>query len=125
MEEWAGISCIGGIHARTETAKGKTDERHCFISSRKLTPGDLLMRARMEWPVETMHWLPDAHFGEDFCRVEDMDVQQNPNMARKIALNSVRCHKAANSIKLPMPKIMLGCLLDPSDLLAILESVEN
>ena len=33
--------------------------------------------------------------------------------------DSVRHHKAAKDIKLPMSRIMLGCLLDPSELLAI------
>ena len=83
------------------------------------------MHARMEWSVESMHWLLDVHFGEDSCRVEDLDAQQNLNMARKITLNSVRRHKAAQDIRLPISRIMLGCLLDPSELLAILESVEN
>ena len=32
-------------------------------------PLDLLHHARMEWSVESMHWLLDVHFGKDFCRV--------------------------------------------------------
>jgi len=37
-----------------------------------------------------MHWLLDMHFGEDFCRVEDKNVQQNLNIIRKIVLNSIK-----------------------------------
>ena len=83
------------------------------------------MHARMGWSVESMHWLLDVHFNEDFCRVEDLDVQQNLNIAHKIALNCVRRHKALQGIKLPMSKIMRNCLLDPSELLSVLSSVEN
>ena len=28
---------------------------------------ELLRHARLEWSVESMHWLLDVHFGEDFC----------------------------------------------------------
>ncbi len=31
--------------------------------------------ARMEWSVETMHWLLDVHFEEDWCRIENKKVQ--------------------------------------------------
>ena len=49
----------------------------------------------LEWNgrLETMHWLLDVHFGEDFCRVQDQNVLENLNMAHKIALNSIKLHK--------------------------------
>ena len=49
----------------------------------------LLKHARAEWSVESMHWLLDVHFGEDFCRIEDEDVQQVLNAVRKIALRLI------------------------------------
>ena len=74
--EWKNLCCIGAINRRF-TYKGKTsDEWHYYISSRKLTAEELLRHARLEWSVESMHWLLDVHFGEDFCRIEDEDVQQ-------------------------------------------------
>ena len=124
-EDWLGLSCIGAIHRQVTTAKGETSEWHYYISSRKLTAEELLIHARLEWSVETMHWLLDVHFVEDFCRIEDIHVQQNLNMARKIALNYVRRYKALSDVKLPLSKIMLDCLLDPSNLLPIINSVEN
>ena len=124
-EDWPGLSCIGAIHRQVTTAKGETSEWHYYISSRKLTAEELLTHARLEWSVETMHWLLDVRFDEDFCRIEDIHVQQNFNMARKIALNYVRRYKALSNAKLPLSKIMLNCLLDPSNLLLILNSVEN
>ncbi len=71
----------------------KPEEWHYYISSRELTVVELLHHARMEWSVETMHWLLDVHFGEDFCRVEDRNIQQNLNMLRKAALNLIKHHK--------------------------------
>jgi predicted transposase YbfD/YdcC len=49
-------------------AKGvKIGEWHYYISSRTLTSLELLHHARMEWAVESMHWILDVHYSEDFC----------------------------------------------------------
>ena len=124
-EEWAGLSCIGAIHTQFTTKKGTTSEWHYYISSRALTAQELLKHARLEWSVETMHWLLDVHFGEDFCRVEDSNVQQCLNIVRKIALNSIKDFKEKTDSKRPISKIMLACLLDADYLLKILEADEN
>ena len=116
-----GIACIGAVNTRFSTSKGETDEWHYYISSRKLTAEELLKHARLEWSVEVMHWLLDVHFGEDFCRVEDEDVQQILNMIRKIVLNSVKNYKEKTASKKPLSKIMFGCLLDCEGLIPILE----
>jgi hypothetical protein len=72
-----------------------------------------------------MHWLLDVHFGEDYCRIEDENVQQVLNVVRKIALNCVKTHKAKTKSKLPLSKIMFGCLLDCERLIPVLLSGEN
>jgi len=124
-DEWKNLSCIGAIN-RQFTYKGKTtDEWHYYISSRKLTAEELLKHARLEWSVESMHWLLDVHFGEDFCRIEDETVQQVLNIVRKIALNSVKTHKQKSGSKLPLSRIMFGCLMDCEKLIPVLLSGEN
>lgn len=121
-EEWAGLSSIGAVHTEFETKKGKTEEWHYYISSRGLTATELLHHARMEWSVETMHWLLDVHFGEDLCRVEDRNVQENLNMLRKAALNLIKRHKERAGSKRSMSKIMFDCLLNPYVISEILEN---
>ena len=122
-DDWEWITCIGAVNTRFSTPKGETDEWHYYISSRTLTAEDLLKHARLEWSVESMHWLLDVHFNEDFCRVEDENVQQVLNMIRKITLNSVKNYKEKTQSKRPLSKIMFGCLLDCDDLIPILEWV--
>lgn len=95
---------------------------HYFISSRKLSASELLYYARSEWSVETMHWLLDVHFREDYCRVEDRNVQQNLNMLRKLAINLIKIHKENTASKRAVSKIMFGCLLDPFFICDILEN---
>lgn len=55
--------------------------------------GELLKHARLEWAVESMHWLLNVHFHEDKTKVWDMNVQENLNIMRKIALNLARLYK--------------------------------
>jgi predicted transposase YbfD/YdcC len=122
---WENLSCIGGIN-RQFTYKGKTsNEWHYYISSRKLSAEELLKHVRLEWTVESMHWLLDVHFREDFCRVEDESVQQVLNTVRKIALNCVKTYKRTSNSKLPLSRIMFSCLLDCEKMIPVIMSGEN
>jgi predicted transposase YbfD/YdcC len=123
--EWSGLACIGAVNSQFTTKKGITNEWHYYISSRKLSAEELLKHARLEWSVETMHWLLDVHFSEDFCRVEDRNVQQNLNIVRKIALNSIKGFKEKTKSKQPLSKIMLDCLIDCKNVLPILATNEK
>ena len=124
-EKWKGLSCIGAVNTKFTTAKATTDEWHYYISSRRLSAEELLRHARLEWTVETMHWLLDVHFGEDFCRVEDENIQQSLNIIRKIALNSIKTFKEKTKSKRPISKIMLDCLLESNNIIPILMELEN
>jgi predicted transposase YbfD/YdcC len=124
-DAWKNLICIGAINTQFTSATGTTNEWHYYISSRGLSAEELLKHARSEWSVETMHWLLDVHFSEDFCRVEDEFVQQNLNMFRKIVLNHVKRYKEKTGDKRPVSKILFGCLLDPEKLLPVLDAFEN
>ena len=120
IEEWNNLVCIGAINRQFTTRKGTTNEWHYYISSCKLTAEELLRHARLEWSVETMHWLLDVHYCEDFCRIEDRNVQRNLNIIRKIALNNIKNYKRKTNSKRPISKIMLNCLLDCENILTML-----
>ena len=92
-DKWKNLSMIGAIHTEFTKNGESSSEWHYYISSRKLTPEELLKHARLEWAVESMHWLLDVHFQEDKTKVWDMNVQQNLNIMRKIALNLAREYK--------------------------------
>ena len=112
LSKWSGLSCIGAINRRF-TVNGETsDEWHYYISSRKLTPEELLKYARNEWAVESMHWLLDVHFNEDSSRVRDGYTNQVLNIIHKIVLNYIRIYKNESGSKLPFSRLMFACLLD-------------
>lgn len=121
-EGWEGVKCIGAVHTEFESKGVKSSEWHYYISSRGLTAGGLLRYARLEWSVETMHWLLDVHFSEDQCRIEDKNTQQNLNMARKLAIDLIKRQKEKTASKRAISKIMFDCLLDPSHICDIIEN---
>jgi len=123
--EWEKLTCIGAVNTQFSSKKGDTNEWHYYISSRNLTAKELLKHARLEWSVETMHWLLDVHFQEDFCRVEDRNVQQNLNIVRKIALNTIKGYKNKTDSKRPISKLMFDCLLEPENILTFLSVNEQ
>lgn len=75
----------------------------------------------MEWTVESMHWLLDVHFEEDYCRVEDKNIQQNLNILRKSAINLIKLYKTETESKKAISKIMFDCLLETDMILKVLE----
>ena len=119
QNDWACLCCIGAINTRFTSKKGTSNEWHYYISSKKLTPEELLKHARAEWSVEAMHWLLDVHFCEDNCRVQSDNVQKVLNMIRKIVINSMRIFRDKTSSNRPFSNIMLDCLIDPTFILDI------
>ena len=83
---------------------------------------ELLRHARMEWAVETMHWLLDVRYGEDYCRIENRTAQQNLNLLRKFSLSLLKQYKTRTMSKRAMSKIMLDCLLEPPFIYSVLQN---
>lgn len=76
----------------------------------------------MEWTVETMHWLLDVHYREDYCRIENRTIQQNLNLLRKFPISLLKQYKTRTDLKRAMSKIRLDCLLEPSRICEVLEN---
>jgi predicted transposase YbfD/YdcC len=120
---WANMASIGAIRNQFTDKNGKrTEEWHYYISSRYLSAEELLKYARNEWSIEAMHWLLDVHFGEDFCQIRDVNVNQCLNIFRKIALNAIRNYKNESGSKQAFSKIMFSCLLDCNFILTVLNA---
>jgi len=112
-DKWPKLSCIGAIRRQFEKGGIKSNEWHFYISSKPLTPTELHHHARLEWAVESLHWLLDVHYTEDKTRIWDMNIQKLLNTARKIALNLIRIYKEANCKKnTPLTSVMKANLFD-------------
>ena len=90
-EKWKNLRCIGAIRKEVEADGKRTEEWHYYISSRRLSAEELLHHARMEWAVESMHWLLDVHYGEDYCRIANKAAQQNLRRHRTTRRRVGRC----------------------------------
>ena len=129
-EDWANIACFGAIHRKCQArdANGEwgpeSDEWHYYISSRPLAASELLYYARMEWRIESMHWLLDVHFGEDSCRLMDKNEQKNFNVLRKSALNLLKSYQATSAPKRALSELMFDCLMDTNFILKIISRKE-
>jgi len=119
-ENWEKLSCIGAIHREFEKGEQKTSEWHYYISSAPLSSEELLKHARLEWGVESMHWLLDVHFAEDKTRVFDMNVQKTLNITRKIVLNMAKLFKSKTLAKTPISGVLKRNLFDLINLSAFL-----
>lgn len=115
-DKWANLQIIGAIHTEFEKDEKKSSEWHYYISSAPLTAENLLKHARLEWAVESMHWLLDVHFSEDRTKVWNMNLQQNLNIMRKIALNLAREYKTKVAQKSAISGILKRNLFDVSNL---------
>ena len=71
---------------------------------------------------ETMHWLLNVHYGEDYCRIENRTIQQNLSLLRKFSISLLKQYKVRISSKRAMSKIMLDCLLESSKICEVLEN---
>lgn len=117
-QKWAGLTSFGAILTEVEQDGKSSKEWHYYISNAAISADELLTHARLEWGVESMHWLLDVHFDEDRCKVLNENTQQNLNIIRKIVLNALKIHKKNNNLKQPLTMIMADNLFDPQNLLA-------
>lgn len=119
-KEWKDIKTIGAIHTAFTKDDKTSGEWHYYISSRKLAPEELLKHARLEWSVESMHWLLDVHFLEDKTKVWNMNIQKTLNIMRKIALNLAREYKNRFEPKKSISGILKCNLFDINNLVAFI-----
>jgi len=112
FDKWHGIQSLGAIETDTET--------RYYISSRKLSPSELLQITRNEWAIESMHWQLDVIFNEDRTTLFEENAQKTLNILRKTVLNVVRTYRDRYEPKLNMVDIMRNCLFDDDFLLLVL-----
>jgi predicted transposase YbfD/YdcC len=115
--KWHGIQSLGAIVTESET--------RYYISSRKLSPLELLTITRNEWAVESMHWQLDVIFNEDGTTIHEENAQKTINILRKTVLNVVRTYRDRFEPKLNMVDIMRNCLFDDDFLLLVLTRFYN
>lgn len=91
---WTALCCIICI-VSTRIIKDKiTTETRYYISSQKQKADFFLHAIRSHWGIEnSLHWVLDVIFREDYCRKRKDNAAENFNIIRKMALNIIRNKK--------------------------------
>jgi predicted transposase YbfD/YdcC len=91
---WTALCCIICI-VNTRIIKDKiTTEARYYISSQKQNAAFFLTAIRSHWGIEnSLHWVLDVLFREDYCRKRKDNAAENFNIIRKMALNIIRNKK--------------------------------
>ena len=120
--QWPGLKAAFAIDRRTTTSKGTSRETGYYITSCDCSAQKLLKMTREHWKVESMHWMLDVVFSEDFSAFSSEETHITLNAFRKYALALHRAYLASISKKCAVKTNMLNCLLDDSLLLRVIAS---
>ncbi|MDR1363319.1 MAG: hypothetical protein LBJ35_04660 [Spirochaetaceae bacterium] len=68
----------------------------------------------------------ESRYGLPFTqKLLQVHAQQNLNIVRKVALNTIKVYKTETASKRPISKVMLDCLLEHRSILSVLNINEN
>ena len=93
------VLAIETISSKTNTPKVATDFRY-YITNSKRSHKDLAEAIRNHWAIEnSLHWVLDMTFNEDYCRIRHRNEAMNMSLIRKFVLNLIRKDPKKGSIK--------------------------
>lgn len=119
--KWLNLHCFGAVKRECETKGKKSMEIRYYISSRKLTPEEMLKHSRNEWGIESLHWILDVVFDEDRTTLMEKDAQRVLNTLRKSSINLLKLYKNSFSPKSSLVSIMRNNLFNPNYLPTFLQ----
>ncbi len=107
-EAWKGLQTLVCVE-RTRTVQGKsTKERQYYLSSQRVSAEQLGTQIRQYWSIENeLHWVLDATWGEDRCRIRNATSAHNFGTLRRNALMLLR-HPASGRGSIAMKQRMIG-----------------
>ena len=94
---WLALSCIICIVCKRTIKDKTTSETRYYISDLDNTASYFLHAIRSHWAIEnSLHWVLDVVFREDYCRKRNKNSAENFCLIRKMALNIIRNYKGDN-----------------------------
>jgi hypothetical protein len=114
----------GGEHALHQQARNKRPVALVYLQP-WFDGGGTVRYARLAWTGERMHGLLEVHFGEDCCRIEDRNGEQNLTIIRKIARNMIKGYTTKTASQHPISNVMFDYLLEPENIRSVVKINEN
>ena len=91
VEQWPDLACFAVIESERHEGEKITQERRCYISSRKMDAREMLDKVRGHWGIEnTLHWQLDVSFGDDQMRLRTEHAGRNMHVLKQLSLNLLR-----------------------------------
>ena len=123
--EWAGLEMAFSVRRKITTKHGVSDETSYYIASKNYPADKLLNIVREHWKIESMHWILDAVFSEDDCRILSSNGQKTLNILRKSAIAFHKSHISGlkQKTKPSLKNNMLKSLMSSEHLLKVITSL--
>jgi predicted transposase YbfD/YdcC len=87
----------------------ETIDTRYFISSHNEKASYYSEAVRSHWGIEnSLHWVLDVVFKEDYCRKRKDNAAENFNIIRKMALNIIRTNKKNDKVSLRRARLAAG-----------------
>jgi len=94
-ELWPGLRSCAVIESKRTVGEITTTEKRYYISSIESQADSLNKVVRAHWGVEnSLHWIMDVVFGEDYSRVRTANGAENMSMIKHVALNKLQSAKS-------------------------------
>ena len=120
-QKWPGLRSVFAIKRIVEVRGHCSEKTSYYISSRDASPRQLMDYAREHWKIESMHWMLDVTFSEDYCRVLSENAHKTLNSMRKFALAVHKQFLSSGHRKSSLKSSMLSALLRPDYLLEVIQ----
>ena len=102
VQKFPGVVALARITSRRRVlgACAEPPQVRYFLLSKYIPAKQLLRIVRSHWGIENqLHWVLDVVFNEDRNRTRKDNAPENLAILRKLALNLVRSHPAATSLR--------------------------
>jgi predicted transposase YbfD/YdcC len=102
VQKFPGVVALARITSRRRALGGRAEppQVRYFLLSKYIPAKRLLHIVRSHWGIENqLHWVLDVVFNEDRNRTRKDNAPENLAILRKLALNLVRSHPAATSLR--------------------------
>ena len=101
-QKFPGVVALARITSRRRVLSSRAEppQVRYFLLSKYIPAKRLLRIVRSHWGIENqLHWVLDVVFNEDRNRTRKDNAPENLAILRKLALNLVRSHPAATSLR--------------------------
>lgn len=86
--QWKGLQTVAMVESERRLGGKVSIERRYYLSSLGQDAEVMNAAIRTHWAIENgLHWVLDASFGQDGCRIRKDHAPQNFSLLRQIALN--------------------------------------